>query len=114
MPFMWLKSSNGGGFILKQIVSVLSYIEGISALVLFAVAMPVKYIGGDPSLVSLVGQIHGFLFLAFLGALFYGVGRHWNMTALIHGFIAAVVPAGPFLFDGMLISGEYDLEEKSN
>jgi hypothetical protein len=25
-----------------------------------------------------------------------------------------VVPAGPFLFDGMLISGEYDLEEKSN
>jgi len=36
------------------------------------------------------------------------------MTALFHGFIAAVVPAGPFLFDGMLISGEYDLEEKSS
>jgi hypothetical protein len=32
------------------------------------------------------------------------------MTALLHGFIAAVVPAGPFLFDGMLISGEYDLD----
>ena len=39
------------------------------------------------------------------------MGRQWNMTALLHGFIAAVVPAGPFLFDGMLISGEYDLEE---
>ena len=65
---------------MKQIVSVLSYIEGISALILFAVAMPVKYIGGDPSLVSLVGQIHGFLFLAFLGALFYGAVSYTHLT----------------------------------
>ena len=48
-------------------------------------------------------------FVAFIALLFVGVDQ-WNMTALIHGFIAAVVPAGPFLFDGMLISGEYDLE----
>ena len=53
---------------------------------------------------------HGGLFVAFIALLFAGVGRHWNMTALIHGFIAAVVPTNPFLFDGMLISGEYDLE----
>lgn len=75
--------------------------------------MPVKYIGGDPELVSIVGAIHGGLFVAFIALLFVGVGRQWNMTALIHGFIAAVVPAGPFLFDGMLISGEYDLEKSS-
>jgi hypothetical protein len=43
--------------------------------------------------------------------LFLGVGKHWTFTALIHGFIAAVVPAGPFLFEGMLSGGEYDLEE---
>ena len=95
---------------MKQFVSFVSYLEGFSALFLFAVAMPVKYIGGNPELVSLVGAIHGGLFVAFIALLFVGVGRQWNMAALIHGFIAAVVPAGPFLFDGMLISGEYDLE----
>ena len=36
-----------------------------------------------------------------------------SITALIHGFIAAVVPAGQFLFEGMLISGEYDLDAPS-
>ena len=95
---------------MKQLVSLVSYLEGFSALFLFTVAMPVQYIGGEPELVSIVGAVHGGLFVAFIALLFVGVGRHWSMTALIHGFIAAVVPAGPFLFDGMLISGEYDLE----
>tara|TARA_Y100000768_G_C23529110_1_gene473989 strand:- start:7 stop:294 length:288 start_codon:yes stop_codon:yes gene_type:complete len=95
---------------LKQLVSIVSYLEGFSALLLFAVAMPVKYIGGDPELVSLVGAIHGGLFVLFIGLLLVGVGRHWNRLAFYHGFVAAVVPAGPFLFDGMLISGEYDVD----
>ena len=95
---------------MKQLVSFVSYIEGFSALFLFAVAMPVKYIGGDPELVSLVGAIHGGLFVLFIGLLLAGVGRHWNRVAFYHGFVAAVVPAGPFLFDGMLISGEYDID----
>ena len=95
---------------MKQLVSFVSYIEGFSALFLFAVAMPVKYIGGDPELVSLVGAIHGGLFVLFIGLLLAGVGRHWNRIAFYHGFVAAVVPAGPFLFDGMLISGEYDID----
>tara|TARA_B100000609_G_scaffold149135_1_gene120685 strand:- start:1346 stop:1639 length:294 start_codon:yes stop_codon:yes gene_type:complete len=94
----------------KKLVSIVSYLEGFSAILLFAVAMPVKYIGGEPRLVSVIGSIHGGLFVVFIALLFVGVGRHWNMTALIHGFIAAVVPAGPFLFDGMLISGEYNLD----
>ena len=64
-------------------------------------------------MVSLFGAVHGGLFTVYVGLLFIGVGRHWTMTALIHGFIAAVVPAGPFLFEGMLISGEYDLDAPS-
>ena len=95
---------------MKQLVSFVSYLEGFSALFLFAVAMPVKYIGGDPELVSLVGAIHGGLFVLFIGFLLAGVGKHWNRLAFYHGFVAAVVPAGPFLFDGMLISGEYDVD----
>ena len=51
---------------MKQLVSFISYLEAFSALLLFSVAMPVKYIGGDPELVSLVGAIHGFLFVLFI------------------------------------------------
>jgi|TARA_B100000767_G_scaffold153052_1_gene143894 integral membrane protein len=98
---------------MKSLVSFIGYLEGFSFLLLMGVAMPMKYIGGDASMVSLVGSLHGGLFVAYIGLLFLGVGKHWNFTALIHGFIAAVVPAGPFLFEGMLISGEYDLETKS-
>tara|TARA_B000000475_G_C15651704_1_gene306057 strand:- start:106 stop:420 length:315 start_codon:yes stop_codon:yes gene_type:complete len=98
---------------MKQLVSIISYLEGISALCLFAVAMPMKYIGGDPELVSIVGAIHGGLFVAFIAILLIGMNKHWNRTALFHGFVAAVVPAGPFLFDGMLISGEYDINSSS-
>ena len=98
---------------MKSLVSFIGYLEGFSFLLLMGVAMPMKYIGGDASMVSLVGSLHGGLFVGYIGLLFLGVGKHWNFTALIHGFIAAVVPAGPFLFEGMLISGEYDLETKS-
>ena len=95
---------------MKQLVSIISYLEAFSALLLFSVAMPIKYIGGNPELVSVVGSIHGFLVVLFVGMLLIGDGKHWHRRAYYHGFIAQVIPAGPFLFDGMLISGEYDLD----
>ena len=95
---------------MRQLVSLISYLEAFSALLVFSVALPVKSIGGNPELVSIVGAIHGGLFVLFVGLLLFGVGKHWNRVAFYHGFIAAIIPAGPFLFDGLLISGEYDLK----
>jgi|TARA_B110000483_G_scaffold34651_1_gene42303 integral membrane protein len=94
---------------MKSLIAFVGYLEGFSFLILMGYAMPLKYIAGDPEMVSLMGSLHGGLFVAYIGLLFLGVGKHWNLTALIHGSIAAVVPAGPFLFEGMLVSGEYDL-----
>jgi integral membrane protein len=95
---------------MKHWVTLVGYTEGFSFLILMFYAMPLKYFAGEPEMVSLVGAAHGALFVAYIGLLLLGVGKHWNRTALIHGFIAAVVPAGPFLFEGMLAGGEYDLE----
>ena len=95
---------------MKAIVTILGYLEGLSFLILLGFAMPMKYIYGDPTAVSIVGSAHGFLFVAYLAALFFGVGKHWTSQALVHGFIAAVLPAGPFIFKGKLESGEYDLQ----
>jgi len=96
---------------MKSLIAFVGYLEGFSFLILMGYAMPLKYIAGDPEMVSLMGSLHGGLFVAYIALLFLGVGKHWTFTALMHGFIAAVVPAGPFLFEGMLSGGEYDLEE---
>ena len=64
---------------MKQLISFISYLEAFSALFLFSVAMPVKYIGGEPELVSLVGAIHGFLFVLFVGMLLIGVGMKFPL-----------------------------------
>jgi len=95
---------------MKRVVTIIGYLEGLSFLTLLGYAMPMKYLFGDPAPVSLVGAVHGFLFVVYVGALFFGVGKHWTSRALIHGFVAAVLPAGPFIFKGKLESGEYDFQ----
>ena len=45
---------------------VMAYIVGVMLLVLVFIAMPVKYLGDDPSLVETVGPIHGFLYVVYL------------------------------------------------
>ena len=79
---------------MKHWVTFVGYLEGFSFLILMFYAMPMKYFAGEPEMVSLFGSLHGGLFVAYVGLLLMGVGKHWNRTALIHGFIAAVVPAG--------------------
>ena len=42
---------------------VISIVEGISFIVLLLIAMPMKYIWGMPNAVTVVGMVHGVLFL---------------------------------------------------
>ena len=95
---------------MKPFLAFVGYLEGFSFLILMFYAMPMKYFAGEPEMVSLFGAVHGGLFTVYVGLLFLGVSRHWSLTALFHGLVAAVVPAGPFLFEGMMASGEYDNE----
>ena len=81
--------------------------EGISYLLLIGIAMPLKYLTGFPAAVSVVGMIHGILFLVFCYALF----RAWLETPLtlpwaVYSFIASLLPFGPFVIDSRL--GQFD------
>ncbi len=82
---------------------VLSMIEGTSTLILFGIAMPMKYFGDTPEAVSIVGSLHGAFFVALAGACLWGIrgiplGR--NLGVLL--MAAAVIPFGPFLVDHRL------------
>ena len=79
---------------------VVGIIEGISTLALFGIAMPLKYIWGYDQAVSIVGGVHGGLFIlyilwAFVVILKYG----WPFKLGIIMFIGAVIPFGPFVVD---------------
>lgn len=43
-----------------------AWIVGVGLLVLVLVGMPMKYLGGDPTVVAIVGPLHGFLYMAYL------------------------------------------------
>ena len=78
--------------------------EGISFLLLLFVAMPLKYLAGMPMAVKIVGWAHGLLFvlyLYFLIQLAVKFGLSFLQAAL--GFLAAVLPFGPFLYDRYLV-----------
>lgn len=80
-----------------------SLIEGVSTLVLFGVAMPLKYLAGLPMAVTVVGSLHGALFV--LLTLMFVVAVKAVPVPLplaVTGIVAAVFPFGPFLFDRRL------------
>jgi integral membrane protein len=84
-------------------------IEGTSTLLLFFVAMPLKYLADKPMAVSIVGAIHGGLFLLYCAVLAHAMmvhGRHINWA--IKFFVAALLPFGPFVVDKSL---KHELDE---
>ena len=93
---------------MKHWVTFVGYLEGFSFLILMFYAMPMKYFAGEPEMVTLFGSLHGGLFVAYVGLLLMGVGKHWTSKALIHGFVAASLPGGPFVFERIMSTGRYN------
>jgi integral membrane protein len=86
-----------------RLVRRLGFVEGCSTLLLFGVAMPLKYVWDMPLAVTIVGSLHGFLFVALVVALWIAVERvpiGWRLAFI--GAVAAVVPFGPFVVDRRL------------
>ena len=82
---------------------LLGTIEGTSTLVLFGVAMPLKYMAEMPMAVTIVGSIHGALFVALSVMLLVAIKRVPISAQLAAaGTLGAVIPFGPFVVDRWL------------
>jgi integral membrane protein len=78
----------------------ISYLEGISFLLLLGIAMPLKYIWEMPIYVKVVGWAHGVLFiLYFFYALKTSKEENWSRKKLIESGVASLLPFGPFIFE---------------
>ncbi|MEN8320422.1 DUF3817 domain-containing protein [Acinetobacter junii] len=83
-----------------QALRFVGTLEGISFLLLLGVAMPIKYIWGNPVFVKYIGMGHGVLFVLFLVMLLVVCHRmKWSLSIFNLGLIAAILPFGPFIFD---------------
>ena len=86
-----------------RVLRQLAIVEGISTLVLFAVAMPLKYLAGMPLAVTVVGTVHGFLFVALVLMLLLAIWKvPISVSLAAAGVVAAIIPGGPFLLERRL------------
>lgn len=75
-------------------------IEGISFLLLLCIAMPLKYFADIPQVVTVVGGIHGLLFVLYLLAVAHVTyALRWSFLRVAGALIASVIPFGNFVLD---------------
>ena len=73
-------------------------IESLSLIVLVNLAMPLKYLAGQPELVRYCGMLHGVLFMVYMAS--YGLlalKHRWPLSAWVLGPAMSVLPFGYLL-----------------
>ena len=81
----------------------LSFIEGLSLIVLLLIAMPAKYQFGYVDSIWQVGMTHGVLWLSyFLISLVVSHQQKWSVMFWLLVLFASVIPFACFFLDGKL------------
>jgi integral membrane protein len=76
------------------------YAEAASYLILLLIAMPMKYGMGMEWAVKYTGWAHGILFMGYVGMVATeGMANKWPFKFYVYGFVAALLPFGPIVFD---------------
>ncbi|GAW39637.1 hypothetical protein SH203_00012 [Brevundimonas sp. SH203] len=82
---------------------IVALIEGVTTILLFFVAMPLKYLAGYPALIPTTGMAHGVAFIAYLLAMAPAlIVSRASVVGWLRTTLAAFVPLGTFVNDGYL------------
>jgi len=84
---------------------IIAFLEGVSLLILTAIAVPLKYIYSAPLWVKIMGPLHGLLFLLFvINTLSVGVEYRWRFrTTTWKVLLACIIPFGTFYIDRKIL-----------
>jgi integral membrane protein len=86
---------------------VIAFAEGISFLILLFIAMPLKYIWGQPMAVRQVGSAHGLLFVLYiLLVVMCRIEYNWSARKTWILLLISVIPFGNFYADKHYLRGE--------
>lgn len=79
---------------------LISFLEGLSYLLLLFVAVPIKYIGENEIFVKMLGMPHGLLFIIYIiMAILLKYELSWNSKIFWSVLIASIIPFGTFYID---------------
>jgi integral membrane protein len=79
---------------------LISYLEGLSYILLLFIAVPIKYYANNPYLVKLLGMPHGLLFVAFvILSLLNSKKYNWSFIKTVIILISSIIPFGTFYVD---------------
>lgn len=82
---------------------LIAFVEGITTIALFLVAMPLKYWAGYDALIYPVGMTHGLAWLAYLAGMVVCLpGYGFTVLQWLRTFAVALFPFGTFLNDPLL------------
>ena len=86
-----------------RVLRIASIIEGVTLLLLFLVAMPLKYMADTPMAVTIVGPIHGTAFLIYTALVLQSfISRLISVSEVARLMVVAFVPFGAWMVAGML------------
>ncbi len=100
-----------------HLVRHIGFAEAVSFLLLMGVAMPLKYLAGQPLAVKYVGWAHGVLFVGLGVAVLYAMfAARLSIGRAVLVMVAALLPFGPFVIDGRLKrwATKFDAQRQAN
>lgn len=79
-------------------LQAMSYVEGVSLLLLVGIAVPLKYAADFPRLVSILGPIHGVAFILYsLWLAECAFAGKWKLGEVFKLWLSSFIPLG-FLY----------------
>ena len=83
---------------------VIAYVVGTFLLVLALVAMPLKYLAGESSIVAVVGPLHGFLYMVYLAlSADLALRARWSLRGTVLVLLAGTVPFLSFYAERVVV-----------
>ena len=84
---------------------MISYLEGISYLLILFVTMPLKYLFEEPQPNKVIGMAHGVLFLLYIVLAFLvKPEKNWSTKTLLIVLLCSIIPFGTFWMDKKYLS----------
>jgi len=85
---------------MKTAFRIISFLEGVSYLLLLFIATPIKYIQGNEAYVKMLGMPHGILFMLYIVlAIVLRKEMKWNSKSFTIILLCAIIPFGTFYVD---------------
>jgi integral membrane protein len=83
-----------------KLFKLIAVLEGISSILLFFFAMPMKYIMKNKQFMPPIGMGHGILFLGFIAfTIYFAFVKKWTSQKVLLFFFFSLIPCGTFYID---------------